>query len=77
MPMGRALEGANTYSVLVTPEDRKPVHLGNLDYDADQPQGKLTAVTPHRKFLLSVTAEKSGNPPSPEGPVVLSQEVDL
>jgi len=47
-----------------------------FDYDADDYEGFLETVTPHRRFKVWVTAEKKGLPAAPSDHVVLTKSID-
>jgi hypothetical protein len=64
----------NTYVVWFQPEGQNPQNVGALKVDNNL-NGKLSTVTPHRRFKVFITAEKETNVTQPRGPTMLSANV--
>ncbi len=74
-PPARLGEGLTTYAAWVTPIGGAATKAGNLEYDEDARQGRLTATTPHGRFTLAVTAESDAAAVTPSDVVVADREV--
>lgn len=73
-PPARVGTGYSEYAVWIIPENGRPIHAGNLDYNAGTRAGRLRATTPHERVTLLVTAEHA-TAGAPLGPVVMRREL--
>ena len=64
----------NIYVVWFEPNGQQPVNEGALKVDSSL-NGELKTVTPYKNFKVFVTAEKSAQVQSPQGPQVLTANV--
>ena len=73
-PAERLANDTSVYVVWVEPEGAAPQNVGVLSVD-DNLQGSLTTITPHRRFKVMVTPEKSGELTAPEHDEVFTTDV--
>lgn len=66
---------ATVYVVWIQPRNAAIQNIGALALNADL-EGKLETVTPHRRFILTVTPEPGGQEAQPTHEPVFTSEVD-
>ncbi|HYO94478.1 MAG TPA: hypothetical protein VER33_08190 [Polyangiaceae bacterium] len=75
-PPARISEGSEAYAVWYRKDvNAQWTRIGNLEYDADDREGKLVGSVPELAFDVEITAEPQGDPASPSSHVVFSQRV--
>jgi hypothetical protein len=74
-PVHRLGGGYAHYVAWIAADGGEPEWAGELTYDAEKRQGRVSATTPHRKFTFAVTAEVSAHPEAPGDLVVAEQHV--
>lgn len=74
-PAERLASDTSVYVVWVTPEGAPPQNVGILTVDRDL-QGTLSTITPHKRFKVMVTPEKSGEITAPEHDEVFTSDVE-
>lgn len=74
-PAERLASDASVYVVWVEPEGAPPQNVGILTVDRDL-QGTLSTITPHKRFKVMVTPEKSGEITAPEHDEVFTSDVE-
>lgn len=73
-PAERLANDASVYVVWVEPDGAPPQNVGVLTVDNNL-QGSLTTITPHKRFRVIVTPEKSGEINAPEHDEVFTTDV--
>jgi len=58
-PPDRVSQGGQHYVVWIKARNGTPQMLGQLDYDADERVGRMTATSPHGSFELLISVERS------------------
>jgi hypothetical protein len=74
-PPWKVTADATVYVVWVQPPDAAQQNVGALTLDANL-EGRLDTVTPHRRFLLTVTPESSGQATKPTHEPVFTANVE-
>lgn len=77
-PPERLAPGATVYVAWATPAAEGSIaqNIGALRLDAKK-KGKLTTVTPHKDFTVTITPEPSPTAPEPTGPTVLERRITI
>lgn len=65
----------NVYVVWIEPPGHEPQNHGELRVDQHL-QGELQTETPYKRFSVFITAEQNAQEREPEGPKVLSADVE-
>lgn len=74
-PAAKLANDTSVYVVWVEPEGAPPQNVGVLTVDNNL-QGSLSTITPHKRFKVMVTPEKSGEISAPEHDEVFTTDVD-
>ncbi|MBK8724938.1 MAG: hypothetical protein IPL96_02490 [Holophagaceae bacterium] len=74
-PPSKISPDATVYVVWLQPRNGERQNIGALALDSNL-EGSLTTVTPHRRFLVTVTPEAGGQVSQPTHEPVFSSEVD-
>jgi len=74
-PPQRMASGATVYVVWVRPRDSVQQNVGALTLN-DKLEGRLETVTPHSRFLVSITPESDGMVAGPTNVPVFTADVD-
>ena len=74
-PPERLSPAMSTYTVWFVPANSYPVKAGNMTFSRRSRQGRIVATTPHKEFVVRLTAEPSKQVNEPGELVVAERHI--